>query len=119
VQSGWQLPPTASSVKHVMLQEVQQSHAEKSPGAAFETPWYSRFSKEGMFDTVYRGMQATVKVMPFCCHVQVQVGCIPQATFAAPSSTECSCPQFRLKVVLLNKCYTACAAFTLGCLWLA
>ena len=102
-----------------MLQEVQQSCAENSSGAAFGTPWYSRFLKEGMFDTVYRGMQAAIKAMPVCCHVQVQVGCIPQATFAAPASTECTCPQFTLQVVLLDKCYTASAAFTLGCPWLA
>lgn len=66
MQSGWQLPPTASSVKHVMLQEVQHARAQKSPGAASETPWYSRFLKEGMFDIVYRGMQAAVEVMPVC-----------------------------------------------------
>ncbi len=69
--ASWQLPPTVSSVKHVMLQEVQ--HAEKSPGAASETPWYLRFLNEGMFDIVYRGMQAAVEVMPVCCRVQVQV----------------------------------------------
>ena len=49
-----------------MLQEIQQAGADKIPGAASETSWYSRFLKEGMFDIVYRRMQAAVEVMPVC-----------------------------------------------------